>query len=54
MDECTATIDRVDPDGGYVTGNVRVISMRANRIKSDASIAELESVIAYMKGISLF
>ena len=43
------SIDRVYPALGYVIGNVRVISHRANTIKSDASAEELEKVLAYVK-----
>ncbi|WP_209021492.1 hypothetical protein, partial [Proteus mirabilis] len=35
------TLDRIEPDLGYVRGNVRVISARANQIKSDATPSEL-------------
>lgn len=35
------TIDRIDNSRGYVKGNVRVISWRANRLKCDATPAEL-------------
>lgn len=34
-------LDRLDPDKGYVAGNVRVISDRANKLKSNCSIEEL-------------
>lgn len=44
-----ATLDRRDNSLGYVKGNVFVISHRANRIKSDATPAELEAVLAYSK-----
>lgn len=33
-------------------GNVRVISYRANRLKGDASIEELQSIINYVRGHS--
>jgi hypothetical protein len=46
----TPSLDRVVPELGYVKGNVRVICMRANRLKNNASIAELEKVLEYMKG----
>lgn len=39
------TLDRIDPALGYVRGNVRVISFRANALKSDASLEELELVL---------
>lgn len=40
------SLDRIFPDKGYVKGNVRVISHRANTLKSDASIEELRLVLA--------
>ena len=43
------TLDRIIPERGYVRGNVRVISHRANTIKSDASIDEIEAVYLYMR-----
>jgi hypothetical protein len=45
----SATVDRVIPERGYVKGNVRVISFRANRIKSNASMAEIRRVFEYMQ-----
>lgn len=41
------SLDRVVPDWGYVPGNVIVISNRANRLKSDASIEELRSIASF-------
>lgn len=49
----SATLDRRTNDLGYVPGNVFVISHRANRLKSDATIAELEAILAYAKGGAL-
>lgn len=37
-------IDRVNSAGGYTPDNCWVISMKANRIKSDATLAEIEAV----------
>ena len=47
--ESTASLDRVKPELGYVIGNVRVISMRANRLKQDASLDELRAIVKYME-----
>lgn len=47
--DASPTLDRFDPDLGYVSGNVRVISMRANRIKNDATPAELRRVADWME-----
>ena len=43
------SIDRIIPSLGYTTGNVKIVSWRANRIKSDASIHELSAVLDYIK-----
>lgn len=43
------SVDKLIPSKGYVKGNVRVISWRANSIKSDATIDEVEAVLKYMK-----
>lgn len=39
------SLDRLVPANGYVKGNIWVISLRANRIKNDASLAELQSLV---------
>lgn len=41
------TFDRIDPSLGYVEDNVHIISMRANRIKNDATVRELQLVYKY-------
>lgn len=43
------SLDRKDSTQGYVKSNVVVISYRANRIKNDATVEELEKVLAYSK-----
>lgn len=43
------TVDRVDNSKGYIKGNICVISWRANSIKSDATLDELERVAAYVR-----
>lgn len=44
-----AELDRLVPSKGYVKGNVRWISRRANRIKSDATIDELKKILKYVE-----
>jgi hypothetical protein len=43
------SIDRIIPELGYVKDNVAIISFKANTIKSNASIEDLEKVLAWVK-----
>ena len=43
------TLDRVDSRLGYIPGNVRVISRRANTLKSNATIEEVAAILRYME-----
>jgi hypothetical protein len=42
------SLDRRNNTRGYTKDNVRVISLRANHLKGDASVEELKAVLAYM------
>lgn len=39
------SLDRKDPEKGYIKGNVWVISNRANTLKNDATIKELKMLV---------
>lgn len=43
------SVDRVKPELGYVKGNILVCSLRANRIKQDATPAELMRVAEFFR-----
>lgn len=47
--DCAPSLDRRDNKKGYIPGNVRVISWRANRIKNDATVEELEAILKYLR-----
>ena len=42
-------LDRINPDNGYVIGNVAWISGRANRIKYNASVEDLRKIADWME-----
>ena len=43
------SIDRFDNNKGYVVGNMRVISLRANSLKSNASLSEMEKLVTHLQ-----
>lgn len=48
------TLDRRDTTKGYVKGNVFVISHRANKLKSNMTLEEIEALASYMRtGVSV-
>jgi hypothetical protein len=40
-----ASLDKIDPNKGYVEGNVQILSFRANTLKGDATIEELRMLV---------
>lgn len=46
------TLDRIKPELGYTKGNVRVISWRANSLRSDGTLEEMQKVVAYIRSIN--
>ena len=49
MTDNSPSIDRINPSLGYVAGNIEVISVKANRIKNNASLEELEKIFKWLK-----
>ena len=47
--EHAAELDRLVPSLGYVQGNVAWLSRKANRIKNNVSLDELESLVKWMR-----
>ena len=50
LQESTPSVDRLIPELGYVKGNCKVISMKANRLKSNATVDQFKALIAYVEG----
>lgn len=46
------SIDRVLPHLGYIKGNTQIISYRANTLKRDASLQEMEMLLGYMRRVT--
>lgn len=43
------SLDRIVPELGYTKGNVWVVSLRANTLKNNASIEELEALVSNLR-----
>lgn len=48
-DAQSPSVDRINPNLGYVRGNIEIISHRANTIKSNATLQELKSLVRYLE-----
>ncbi len=44
------TLDRIDNRLGYIRGNVRVISYKANRLKNSLTEQDLKRMLKYIQG----
>jgi hypothetical protein len=49
--DSSPTLDRIIPDLGYVPGNIRVISYKANRMRSNATLQELKALVAWLEKV---
>lgn len=50
--EYAPSLDRVNPKLGYIKGNICVISKRANRLKQDCLLEELQKLVDYVASFS--
>jgi hypothetical protein len=50
--DSTPSIDRIDTTKGYIPGNVKIISWKANKSKGNMSVPEIEALYNYVKEYS--
>ena len=49
--DCAPTVDRLIPELGYVKNNIIIVSHKANRIKNNATVEELEAVARFYRDL---
>lgn len=53
MSDNSPSVDRIDSTRGYTPDNILVVSWRANRLKSDATLGEMVALVKFYQEILL-
>jgi hypothetical protein len=51
-EDTSPSIDRIDNALGYVPGNVVIVSHRANRLKADATLTEMQLLVHFYESLT--
>ena len=46
------SVDRIDSSKGYTKDNIVIVSYRANRLKSNATLEEMEAMVSFYKQLN--
>jgi hypothetical protein len=49
MEDNSPSLDRINPEKGYVRGNIAIISYRANRMKADGTADEHRLIAEWIR-----
>lgn len=52
VEDNSISFDRIDSTKGYTRDNIVVISYRANRLKSDASLDEMRRIVSFYEALN--
>lgn len=52
VEDDSVSFDRIDSSKGYTKDNLIIVSYRANRIKTDASLVELNKIVDFYNNLN--
>ena len=52
LDDCSASVDRIDPNKGYIRGNIKTISFLANKLKGMNTTETLMKLTTYLNTVT--
>lgn len=53
VEDDSISIDRIDSNKGYTLDNIVIVSHRVNKLKSNASLEEMENIVKFYQNASI-